>query len=134
MAHDKLVLIPVFLWGIATFLYKLANNHIHPVLVASVSALIYVAAIPIYPLIFKEKYNWDFQGIIYVMIGAIIMCSGTLANNFALQKGSLGSTVMITGLYPIVSTVLSMIFLGEEISVKKVFGIILAIVAIQMVR
>lgn len=82
----------------------------------------------------KEKYYWDVNGIIYVIISALIMCFGSLAFDFSLQKGPAGAATFIAGLYPIVTIVMSSIFLGESFTIKKVIGIILAMFGIYLIK
>jgi transporter family protein len=48
---------------------------------------------------------------------------------YALRQGSAGSITVLTSLYPAVTLLLSMIFMGETINFKQGIGCALALIA-----
>ena len=69
---------------------------------------------------------------LYAPFNGILMALGTFFYVTALQKGDLSTAIPIIQLSFIITAILSMIFLQEEIRMRKVLGIICAAIAIMI--
>lgn len=123
----------IFGWGVGTFLYKFANNAAHPIMVSTVSLMGYVAVTPLLWLFIKFDHSISLSGVLYTLAAALFMSIGTLGFSYALRNGGeVGTTSVVTALYPAVTLVLSMIFLGEFLTIKKGIGIVLALISVAL--
>jgi len=130
MTNFKLLSLIILGWGIGSFFYKLSNNHLHPVLVSTIATCVYIFITPFYFLWFKVNLNINFYGVLFAIIGALFICTGSLSYFFALQKSQVGTTTSIACLYPAITLILSCAFLDEEMNWRKGAGCILALISI----
>lgn len=69
-------------------------------------------------------------GLLFTVLGALLMCVGSLAYFYALKGGGMaGATTVLTSLYPALTVILSAIFLKETLTIKHGIGIALALVS-----
>lgn len=129
MSLSYLLLISILGWGIGSFCYKGANNNMHPIMVSTVATIIYSILIPIYFLLLKFNYNINIKGLIYCFMGTLCMCAGSMSYFYAIRNGAVGQITALTALYPSVTFLLSYMFMGEPITIKKMIGIILAFIS-----
>ena len=116
--------------GSAAIANKLANNYLAPPMVIISGTCIYLLLLLIGFLFVKIDTTINAPGIFWSIIGALLTCAGTLGYFYALKNGgAAGQTAILTGLYPSLTLVLSMIFLHERISIKQSFGIVLALIS-----
>jgi len=120
-------------WGVGTFLYKFANNSLHPIMVSSVALCLYIVLLPFLWMFVKFEHTITLSGVVYTLAGSLAMCIGTLGFSYALRSGgAVGTTSVLTALYPALTLVLSMIFLGESLTIKKGAGIVLALISVAL--
>lgn len=134
MTNLQLILLTIFGWGIGSIFYKLANNNIHPIIMSAIVTAVYVLMIPISFLIFKVNYNVNTNGILYSILGGLLMSVGSFAYIYLLQRGGAGQMTASVAVYPAVTFFLSFIFLAEEITTKKIIGCILAFTGIYFLN
>lgn len=95
-----------------------------------VSATITCLFITLTPLMFiflKFDKTINTVGVITALLGGAFMCVGTMSYFFALRGNHAGITTALTALYPGLTLILSMIFLGEQLNTKQVIGLCLAL-------
>ena len=66
-------------------------------------------------------------------LGGVFLAVGIIAYYRALSLGAVSVVVPIFGLFIVVSSVVGFVFLGEDVTVRKVLGIALAGVAVYLV-
>lgn len=126
MSALYLIIISIIGWGVGSIFYKLANNTIHPVMVSAITTATYLIITPIAFYFFNFNKTVTAGGVLYIAFGAFLMGTGSLAYYFALSKGNAGEITTITALYPVLTLIISCLFLGEEMTVRKTIGIVLA--------
>lgn len=118
----------IIMWGTSTFLNRLSVERVSPILLQSIVGITYMFFIPI---AFKLAgvgnpitYKWSYYSV--ALTATATICS-ILANIMLYMslKGSntTGSSTMLISLYPIVTLFLSAIFLNEQFTPIKIFGI-----------
>lgn len=123
----------VLLWGLSTFLNRLSVEHLPPLLMQVVVAVVYAFYLPIAirmqgignPIYYKWSYG-----------SVALTAAATIASIFANLllythlKGSnnTGISVMFISLHPVVTLLLSYFFLNESISNIRAVGIIAMII------
>jgi transporter family protein len=117
-------------WGFGSFFYKLANNTVHPVMVSTIAMALYLFLLPMMWVVVKFDHAVTLGGVLYALIGSLCMCVATLSYSYILRNGgAVGQTTILTSLYPALTLVLSMMFLGETLSIKKMIGVMLALIS-----
>jgi len=127
-----LALLSLLGWGIGAFFSKLATNRIgeRSVLWDMIG---YVPAIIIYYfLTFKTKdvFSGDKLGFVFALLAGAIGSVGLIAFYLLISKRDAGLATAVTAMYPVLTAILSFIFLGEKITVLKTIGISLATIAL----
>lgn len=127
MSNMYLILLSILGWGVGAIFYKMANMHLHPLMVSMVITSVYVLATPIAFLFVKFDTSFNWTGVSYAVIGALCVAIASIASFYALRTGGAGEVTVLTSLYPGLTLLLSVIFLGEEMTLRKTAGIILAL-------
>jgi len=121
-----------FSWGISVFFDKLAANRM-----GTRGSIIYLASLLPSLLILGFYLLWGYKiwgfdriGILWVTISSILNIIALIAYYFVFTKAEASWAVAVTALYPICTVILAFIFLHETITLTRMVGIILAMVAL----
>ena len=126
-----LILFSILGWGGGSVFYKLANNNVAPLMVTAIVTSVYVLLTPLTFLFIKFDHTINFAGVMYSILGAACMCVGSLGYFYALKAGgAAGETTLMTSMYPVLTLILSSIFLHESLSITKIIGSIFAILGL----
>ena len=122
----------LILFGVWGFFSKLATDNIEPK-----SALVYyalgIAVVGIFALgLVGWKPETDSKGVIFAFVGGASAAFGGLLFLITLSTGTASRAVAITALYPVVTTVLTIIVLHETVSLKEAAAVMMAIVALVL--
>jgi drug/metabolite transporter (DMT)-like permease len=123
----------VILWGISTFLNRLSVETASPLVLQLIVGMGYVFYLPIALKLSHIgnpfEYHWSTRSICLTLCATV--CS-ILANVslYSYLKGSnhTGANTMLLSLYPVVTLLLSAVFLHEHFSATKIIGIIAMII------
>ena len=125
-----LIVTYIFMMGIWGVLIKIASTNLNPYtisFVALTSAWVTVGAISF------SKLNW--QSNFGVALAVLCGCMGGISSLLfyhVLKTAPASVVIPISSLYIVVTVILSFLFLGEPIGVKKIIGIVLGLVAIKL--
>jgi transporter family protein len=127
-------------WGIAPIFAKIGLKNLDPLvgliirtLIASLFA-ISVLVLKLSDGIIIQIKNISFKTWLFITIEALLATLvGDLAYYAAIKKGSVSIVATIMASSPLVTMIVSTIFLGETITLTKVFGAILIIGGIMIV-
>jgi transporter family protein len=122
-----LILLTILGWGIGSLFYKIANDNMHPIMVSAAVTVLFSIITPLAFVFLKFDHKFNTVGIVTAVLGGACMCAGSMAYFFALRGGHAGLITALTSLYPALTLVLSMIFLGERLSFKQGIGILFAL-------
>lgn len=129
---NKLYLILCILgWGISIFLNRLALEKMHPLYIQASASIVGLLLFPIYLAILHQTNkigNYSISGFIYASIAFVLSVLAAFCLHSYVKNGNvLGSAVAFTSTYPVITILLSYLFLGETFSNSKIIGIILII-------
>lgn len=124
-----LLIICVIFWGFSSFLDKLSLKYFSPIQLKFLSSIFATLFLTIIYIIFNSnKIIFNKIGIIYTILSVVLGIIGGLCLFLVLKNtNNLGSTIFMINTYPIITIILSFIFLNESISLMKFFGIIFII-------
>jgi len=124
MRSNFILILCAFLWGISTFINRIATKDVSPFIMQIIVGIIYIFYIPIAArMIGVENLKINFLNVSMILISTIISLTANILLYVAL-KHSETSSVMLVSLYPAVSVVLAATFLNESLSLFKIIGII----------
>jgi transporter family protein len=132
MSWLALSLICLFFYGVWGFLSKFLSSELNAPSLLIYSLMGSALGIPLYILTYRNSFSFQWQnGWTYLGISVGIFASiGTLLFFNAIGQGEASKVVVITSLYPIVTTILAFLFLNETISFSKIIGILLCLAGI----
>jgi transporter family protein len=131
MSYLPLALITMVGLGVHYFLAKLISPHISSPTIALLGTVVYFPIILGYiyftktPIMPEQKIY-----ILYAILIAIPMAIAVLSLYLAIAKGPISVVMPIYGLNAMVTAILGIIVLHEPVTVPKVVGLVLAVVAI----
>jgi len=127
MSNNWLIILSILGWGIGGFFYKLANINIHPMIVSAIITCVYLILIPLAFQFISFDKTINLPGVIFALLGAICVAVASISSFYALRTGEAGTITVLGSLYPGLTLMLSVLFLGEQMSFKKALGIVLAL-------
>lgn len=128
-----LIFICILLWGLSTFLNRLSVERISPILLQSIVGMAYVLFIPIALRISGVSnpltYKWSYYSIALTATATLLSIGANIILYMSLKGSSTtGASTMLISLYPVVTLILSALFLNEQFTVLKIFGVITMVV------
>jgi drug/metabolite transporter (DMT)-like permease len=131
MNSNLLLLLCVLLWGTTTFLQRLSADHMNPVVMQMIVALGFALFVPfgIWQQGGWSNIKWSALSIGITLIATFMSLTGNILF-YTVLKGSnhTGAQSLFLCLYPVVTLILSVLFLHETFTLFKIVGIIAMIV------
>jgi drug/metabolite transporter (DMT)-like permease len=115
------------IWGITTFMQKLSADKMSPVLMQIIIGAAFLIFIPFAIKVEGGLGNlkWNAISIALSFIAAFLSITANIIMYSALSNNkNTGSSVMLIALYPVVTLLLSAIFLQEQFSPGKIVGVL----------
>ena len=119
-------------WGLWGFFGKYALKFISPlslILFETIGAILVQIIVLLILFYSKQKFDTNTAGVGIAMLVAIFGVIGTILFYFTLSKTKASILVPLTALYPVITIILSFVFLKEKVTLIQGVGIGLAIVA-----
>jgi uncharacterized membrane protein len=126
MMSTILIIMMIVGWGVGSFFYKIACVNIHPIIVSTLVTSLYLLLTPFAWWFIKFDYRVNAIGVTSAIVGGAFICMASVAYFYALQKGAAGEVTLLGSLYPGLTLLLSFLFLGEVLTLRKCIGILLA--------
>jgi bacterial/archaeal transporter family protein len=130
-------LLPAFgaliVWGFSGFIPKLTIRYIGPksAMIYESLGVITMALIVLCSLEFKPDIHP--RGILLAITSGALAFSGQLLFYHSILRGPVSLIAIFSGLYPIVTVLLAVIFLQEPISLKHGLGIVLGLLSMALI-
>lgn len=124
------------LFGASTFFRKMAVDRIHPYQLQIVAGAVYAFEVPLWLWLLKKEgithYNLEGVGFGVLCILSIV-CAAVLFSYLLRSTNSPSSVaVAVAGFEPLIAMFFTYMFLGEEMTPKKLIGSALAIAGISL--
>jgi transporter family protein len=119
-------------WGVWGLLTKVATLHLPPHIAYLISTLGYLPVVVFLIAHSGFKIPWHPAGWGAALAAGICTALGMLCYYRALAGGAAARVVPLTSLYPVVTVILSYLFLKEHLTLRHVSGICLALLAVWL--
>lgn len=132
-----LAIFAMICWGIAPVFAKIGLDNIDPLpglIIRTIVASVFVlGSIGFNNNIVKIK-NISLATWIFIAIEALLAALiGDLAYYAAIKKGNVAEVTVIISSYPLVTMIMSIMFLGEQITITRIIGAALVVVGIMLI-
>jgi len=133
-----LLLLTAVLWGATPILEKLGLAKTQPLTGITIRSIAVVVALLSY-LAFTGKLKAAFTAdaktiIIFSVSGVLAGLVGMITYFTALKAGATSEIVPIAATYPLVTAILSVLILGEQITPFRIMGTVLIVVGVWLVQ
>ena len=119
----------ILTWGVWGVFSKLASTYVRP----RQTLLFQVVGVVAFGLVVlsMERFHieWSPQGFGWSAAAGFVNFVGFLAFFAAVEKGKVSTVIAMSSLYPVITIVLSVLFLHEKISSREGLGIACALLA-----
>lgn len=115
--------ITVALWGVWTLFNKLAVDRMHPLWVQIITSIIGLFSIPIFYYLIPKGSTPTVSGTGYAVLSAISVIAATGTYLMAVSKADISTVTGYTSMYPLVTYILAIIFLGETFTLVRLCGL-----------
>lgn len=122
-------LLTVLMWGVWGVFSKMASAHSKPRQVLIFQSAGVIAFTLVVLLLERFRVEWSTPGFTWSFLAGFFTFIGFLTFFAALEQGKASTVVTLSALYPVVTILLSVIFLHEKISLKEGVGIVFALIA-----
>ena len=123
----------IVFWGLFGFVPKITTRYI-----SATSAIVYgaLAGVPVALIIMaimRFQVETEPRGVILASITGVLGILGALGYLVAVTRGPVSLISAFTALYPALTILLAMVFLGETLLVRQWVGIGMALVAVLLI-
>jgi transporter family protein len=133
-----LLIVTTLLWGFTPILEKVALTKVDPLVGVTIrSALVTTGLFILTFLVGKGKALMEVDGRSFLLFGASGMMAGLLGMwtyYAALKMEATSKIVPIAASYPLVTALLSVLILGEEVTLPRVVGTAFIVIGIWFVK
>jgi len=119
----------VLAWGVWGFCSKLASNYTRPRQTLLFQAVGVMGFALLVLTLERFRVEWSAAGFGWSFAAGFVNFLGFLAFFAAVEKGKVSTVISLSSLYPVVTIVLSLLFLHERISKREGLGIAFALAA-----
>ena len=137
MKNIILVALTIFFSGISVFFRKLAVDKIHPYQIQIIAGIVYAIELPIWLYLMKRENitSYNTTGILYGVICILTLVCGAVILSYLMKTtASPGTLAVLVSTSPLVTLLLSVVFLGEEFTFKKLIGCISVVIGIGLLK
>lgn len=124
--NNLLIFLCVLVWGCSTFLNRLSVERMSPVIMQMVTGVVFILCIPIFIRMSGgwSAIKWSGYSIALTACATILSISANILLYTSLRGSqTTGASAMIISLYPVVTLLLSVVFLHEQFSLLKIMGV-----------
>lgn len=122
-------LLTILTWGVWGVFSKFASAHSKPRQILIFQSVGVLAFALVVLCVERFRIEWSVPGFSWSVAAGFFTFIGFLTFFAALEQGKASTVVTLSALYPVVTILLSVIFLRERISLKEGAGIVFALIA-----
>jgi len=137
MKNMLLILLTVIFSGVSVFFRKMAIDKIHPYQLQIIAGIVYAIEVPIWLYLMKRENisSYNPVGVMYGIVCILTLVCGAVILSYLLKTTtSPGTLAVLVSTSPLVTLLLSVVFLGEEFTIKKLIGCISVVIGIGLLK
>lgn len=138
MKNIILIALTIFFSGVSVFFRKLAVDKIHPYQIQIIAGLLYGTLIPVWMFLMSKSsvnFNFNFLGNFYgVLCLGFYVLSAVILGILLKSSNSTGTLSVLVSINPLITLLFSVMFLGEEFTVKKFIGCVVVVLGIGLLK
>ena len=138
MSVIMLLLLTAIMWGVTPILEKVGLTRVEPLVGLTIRSVVVALLLVVFMLITgktKEILAVDSRTfLIFALSGALAGLLGMLTYFAALKLGATSRIVPIAATYPLVTALLSVLILGENVTLIRLIGTVLIVLGIWLVK
>lgn len=131
--RNLLLVITIIGWATFGFVNKIVLQRLHPLQIIIIGSIVNIILLPIY-IFFSKKLDCNYPNVnIWSILSAtayLVSTIGTIAYIYGIRTGELSTVAVLSCSYPAITAMLSIFFLGEQITFAKIIGIMLVMIGI----
>ena len=126
-----LLMITVAGWGFYHNACKLASHTLSPAAIPIVGVFCATTLAPLYYwMLHRTPIKFSWQGVGWATAAYYASALGSLAYMYVLSKSEVSQVVSISTSYPILTMLIAVFFMGEEMTTHKFFGLLLVLAGV----
>lgn len=127
--NRSLIAATILAFGLSAFFRKLAVDRIHPYNMQILSAFIYLSLVPLWhSLAPQSEESYNLQGAFFTLVTILLHIGGSVAFGLLLKSAnSTGALAVMISASPVITTLLSIMFLDEEFELKHFIAALLTL-------
>lgn len=126
--NRTLIIATILSFGFSAFFRKLAVDRIHPYHMQIISALVYATMIPIWYSTAPKQFEFSWSGVSFAVLCTGIHILGAVMFGLLLRsENSTGALSIMVSSSPVVTALLSMVFLQEKFEARHVIATLLTL-------
>lgn len=130
---QMLSIMTLVLWGVWGVLGKFSTNQgTSPMLIAMLSSGAGLAIVAIVQLLVRFPLERPPLGVIYGIVAGAVGGLGAILFFYALREGKVSVVIPISACYPVLTIILGMVLLKEEVSMAQGLGIAFAVTGVVL--
>jgi len=123
----------VVAWGAWGTLGKVALRNVTWVQASLIFGLVTVIGCALLFGVLHRENSWRPADLGAAALTGVLGSVGLLTFYLALERGKASLVVPVTGLYPVLAVVLSVLFLNEHVSRMQIAGVVCAVAAVGLI-
>lgn len=131
-------LITALFWGIAPLFEKTGLERVEPMVIVFIRCVLLITVLTSvlsWQGKFQTIFQVDFYSLIFILLGGVFSAVlGQVTYFYALKHGHTSQVVPLVCIYPLITVLLSALFLGDKFTLDKVVGTCLIILGIFFIR
>lgn len=131
MKNLTLLALTIILFGTSIFFRKLAVDRIHPYQLQIVAGAVYALEIPIWLYLIKQNniVGYDTLGVVFGVLCLITyVVAAVLLGTLLKGSNNTGMIATMVAMNPLITSMLSVMFLGEQFGPKKIAATIVMMI------
>lgn len=120
----------IILWGLWGVVFKIAYKSLSWIQIYFLSSIASFSVTIATYILYRENISFTNKASYIALSAGLLGGLGYLFFIKALENGKSSIVLPLTAMYPAITVILAIVFLGEKISIYQLIGIILALIAV----
>ena len=131
--NKVLIIATILIFGFSAFFRKMAVDRIHPYHLQIISAAVYVSLAPVWHHLAPKEMDFSPSGFGYAALTTTLHILGAVCFGLLLRgSNSTGTLSVMISASPLVTTLLSVAFMGEKMELRHIIATLLTLAGLTL--